>query len=536
MDLRFGTGRPGYPYLDETSVPAVMAERDQQNLYRARSVGAAGTGVTLARHHLLPCKDILHYWNFAVDHFYGSNTDQLPKSVEKFFDSLIKYVNAAPLAAIADKGALVNFLRALKDKKISHEGGAAGEYVEQKEEFRQVFAWCPGNLIIGPEPYRVADNRAGRVDDPQDDPEIYLADEAKPPAVSQLLTCRELLVPGQNINGTERTLKPQYVPRLEIFFQNYRRLFEYGSAAVSYPQKVADTAWTKIPPDWAYVRRAIGKNGTPSKNDYVRNTTGNTLRQAASRSRNCPVSAKIPRDRTSFQTLPATSPTPSSVTIGNTVVPLTVDATWNDGGCDYRRYLGSAHGVEMAGLLSWASETWKIPVELPDWVRNLKLREVAFESVVSDQWTSWKVSLGVAMDVSGMTADAVVTLECATGRAVALAAYLALRNQDDPEADPLLLSGALIHTATDGWDLTASLAAPEPIRLADLARCFSIPPEDLPEELSEMAPAVSNADLLYTRSAAGQVLALTVKTEHVEIALACSSPTGSREGNDLATP
>ncbi|CAL9330889.1 hypothetical protein [Streptomyces sp. enrichment culture] len=519
MDLKFAVGRPAYPYQDED--PAVMANRDQQNLNKA---AGANPPILLARHHLIPLNDVIWYWNFAVQHFYtGSN--KVPVQVKNFFAQLIKYVDAAPLAAVANKNALVAFLDALKDGNLSHEGGVAGQYVEQKEEFRQIFAWCPGNLIIGPR--KIEPGHAGRVDDPENVPDVYLAEEAGSHAISALLTCRELLVAGQEGPADNRTLRPDYVGLLKNFFDGYRKLFAFKAAASSYPQKVSDKAWEKIPPNWHYAKTFVGRNETPVRADYATNMTGMTLRQAKARSKKCPVGAKIPIDKTPLHAHTVPFSLPTNIMIGNTEVPLFVDTTWNDGSSECTRYRGSVHAVQMADVLSWAADTWKIPVDVPDWVRDLELRDAAFETVVSGQWNSWKVSLSVTMDVSGTTADTVVTLECATGRAVALGAYLALRKQNAPEADPLLLSGAITHTAANGWELTASLASVEPIQIVDLVRSFSISPEDLPDELSAMAPAVSNADILYTRSAAGQVLALAVKTEHVEIALACTSSKGT---------
>ncbi|MER7705703.1 hypothetical protein ABTX81_22775 [Kitasatospora sp. NPDC097605] len=517
MDLKFATtgNRAAYPYLVQAADPGVMANRDQLNLNKAKN---DGTVVTLARHHLLPYKDLVTYWNYTVDHYYQDDQTKVPAELQQFLSALIKYIESAPLAAITNKGLLKEFLGALKEKSLHHDG-AQGAYMEQKEEFRQIFTWCPGNLIIGPT--SAAGNLPGRVDDPHDGPETFLADEAGPPAVKQLLACREHLATGED--AETHTLRPEKLWALKQFYKSYRLLFGYGSAAVSYPQRVSDSAWDRIPADWYYVTKSIGRNGSPTRSDYGRNKTGNTLRQARSRSRNCPVRSVIPVDKTTVPELRTPSDQPSDINIGTVPVTLVVDGTWNDGGSDCTRYRASVHGVKMADILSWAAGLWKVTVDVPDWVRDLELRDASLEKVVSDQWASWKVGLGVAMDVTGATADAVVSLEWATGRKVAVGVQLAVRDRKDPDATPLLLTGGFTRTTADGWELKASLAAAEPIQLADLLRCFAISPDELPEELRGMAPAVTEADFFLTEDAEGQLLAFAMKTEHAEIALACST-------------
>ncbi|MFJ4189338.1 hypothetical protein [Kitasatospora sp. NPDC089509] len=531
MDIKFEPGHAALPYKNRVESgteenPGTMDPRDPDDLNR-RAKPDAKIKVALTRHHLFPGSRAIRYWNYAVDHYYKDDREPPPKSVSEFLGELRKQTGILPLKGIESQQKLDDFLAELQNKEFHHDSNTKGECATQLEEFGQIFFWCPGNLVIGPSKAGPK-NPAGRVDDPGEDPEAFLVDELEDrrakSAARRLLALSDLTAPGEGVDEDKNpTLANDKLPYLLEFYQTYRYLF----SRAKYPQDVTDAAWSRIPENWYYVTKPTGPDYIPSNADYIRSTAKKPLRQARSRDTRCPPKEKLekaPRTRVfRATTVPTSTASSLSISVKGSTVTLTLDDPSADG-TTFRRYRGGATGISMSNLLKWAEEEWHVKPDIPPFIQSLALHDASFEVATDDPWKSWKIGLGVTLDIAGVKADAVVTLEWATGGSVAVTTHLALRDHASADSPMLIFSGGLTRNKTnDTWELGASLATAEPVELSTLARRLGIPDGEIPDIVKEIAPAITEADLRYTRGPKAQDLAVTVKTEHGVLALATLS-------------
>lgn len=475
--------RPNYPYRDENA--EVMGDRTVANL-DVPATGGAPERVELARHHIVPWNMLARCWNRAVDGYYRDDATKPGPELVRYLRKMEGLARTLPWnPAPADLEQLTVFLRALRMKKIVHDP-AGTEFRDQAYEFSQMLAWCGGNLVIGPSGAN-APNRSRRVDDPGENYEEYLVRHVRLPEART--TLGQMRAAAGFVADRRANAAPPAPPagaelaHVGGFFDKYATLYD-----TKWPQRVADKTWAVIAsgdrflsPGYATMEhnratdpKLWGHNNLPYVLRQVRGrktkvATGGTAARAEE-------FAPAPRAADTSCEATATADAgggPIVITIGPTTVTLDLVNSWtDDSGC--RQYIASVDDLDIGDLLDWAAQQWGARPEIPEQLRELRVREVRIETVRDrGSWVSWQFALTLGTELAGTDADIGVLLEYTGDNGLILGAHIGCRPRSDPDAHATYFSGTFARNG-GGWQLDAEMIAGDPVRFGDLVHLLGV--------------------------------------------------------------
>ncbi|MFJ4184244.1 hypothetical protein [Kitasatospora sp. NPDC089509] len=413
--------RPSYPFDDE------LVRRDLYNLDKLNRP----EGIGLSRHHVIPYNTLMDAWNSVVENEYNNKKSALAGELRKFAKAVAGKLGDLRLEARFARNIprIRNFAEEFSKSSTRHDPSKQ-ERLEGWDDFLSIFAWLPGNLFVGPEGAR-------RADEPADGFEAGSA----------------------GIVGAESLAQRRQVyDRLDRYLMNPNS----PGMKVDAMRGIRDLA------------QALDKNGLrPVREaDWKREKQGDKLRfrikplaeHAVLMESDTRPRRDLPRGSAS-PSVPTLSGSAPNVDAGITIdgVSLQLAVQFDQNG--YVRRRAHSAGIQMGALLNWIASKWGVSDGIPKGLRDLTLQYLTVDVLTGPGGLEeWEFTAATEARFSGAVMDLLFFLRRRTPSgggapvfSVSADAGVTIGHGDEPAR--LWFRGGVEKTSVGAWELNASAEA-----------------------------------------------------------------------------